>query len=119
MNFRNLEEFWAFYVTQHSKASTRRFHFLGTLSALLCLLSSLIFGRWILLLAAPISGYGLAWYSHFFVEGNVPLTFGHPFWSFLCDLKMFAFMLTGQMDRELKRLGKRPVLQDSFVRTFL
>jgi len=37
--------------------------------------------------------------------------FWHPFWSLLCDFKMFGLMLTGQMDREIKRLGKRPVLQ--------
>ncbi|WOL14939.1 hypothetical protein Cni_G23720 [Canna indica] len=111
MNCRSLEEFWAFYVSQHSKPATRRWHFAGTLSALLSLFTALLFGRWLLLLAAPLLGYGLAWYSHFFVEGNVPATFGHPFWSFLCDLKMFALMLTGQMDREIKRLGKRPVLQ--------
>ncbi|KAK9193442.1 hypothetical protein WN944_004139 [Citrus x changshan-huyou] len=43
--------------------------------------------------------------------GNVPATFGHPFWSVLCDFKMFGLMLTGKMDREIKRLGKRPVLQ--------
>ncbi|CBI30431.3 unnamed protein product, partial [Vitis vinifera] len=49
--------------------------------------------------------------SHFFVEGNVPATFGHPIWSLLCDFKMFGLMLTGQMDKEIKRLGKRPVLQ--------
>lgn len=57
----------------------------------------------------PLSGYGFAWYSHFFVEGNVPATFGHPFWSLLCDYKMFGLMLTGNMDKEIKRLGKRPV----------
>ncbi|XP_039128169.1 uncharacterized protein LOC120264422 [Dioscorea cayenensis subsp. rotundata] len=110
MNFKNLDEFWAFYVSQHSKAATRRLHFLGTLSGLLCLLSSLYSGRWIILLLAPIIGYSLAWYSHFFIEGNVPTTFGHPFWSFLCDLKMFALMLSGRMDKEIKRLGKRPLL---------
>ncbi|KAH7668006.1 2-hydroxy-palmitic acid dioxygenase Mpo1-like protein [Dioscorea alata] len=110
MNFKNLDDFWAFYVSQHSKVLTRRLHFMGTLSGLLCLLSSLLCRRWILLLPAPIIGYALAWYSHFFVEGNVPATFGHPLWSFLCDLKMFAFMLSGRMDKEIKRLGKRPLL---------
>ncbi|KAJ4979455.1 hypothetical protein NE237_010235 [Protea cynaroides] len=31
MNFRSFEEFWSFYVNQHSKQSTRRWHFAGTL----------------------------------------------------------------------------------------
>ncbi|XP_068644489.1 uncharacterized protein [Aristolochia californica] len=110
MNFRSLEEFWPFYVSQHSKSLTRRWHFFGTLAAILLLINSVIVKWWFVLLA-PFFGYGFAWYSHFFVERNVPATFGHPFWSFLCDCKMFGLMLTGQMDKEIKRLGKRPVLQ--------
>ncbi|OAY66980.1 uncharacterized protein LOC109708796 [Ananas comosus] len=111
MNFRNLEEFWAFYVSQHSKASTRRWHFAGTLCGVVCVAGSVLWGRLWLLLLGPLLGYGLAWYSHFFVERNAPATFGHPLWSLLCDFKMFALMLSGRMDREIKRLGKRPVLQ--------
>ncbi|KAK9120396.1 hypothetical protein Syun_018013 [Stephania yunnanensis] len=61
--------------------------------------------------SGAIFGYGLAWYNHFFVEGNVPTTFGHPIWSLMCDFKMFGLMLTGRMDGEIKRLGKRPVLR--------
>ncbi|GMH26515.1 hypothetical protein Nepgr_028358 [Nepenthes gracilis] len=110
MNFKSLDEFWAFYMTQHSKPSTRRWHFAGTLSGILIFMYSLLFNWWFILLV-PLIGYGLAWYSHFFVEGNVPATFSHPIWSFLCDCKMFGLMLTGQMEREIKRLGKRPVLQ--------
>ena len=110
MTFRSLDEFWSFYVTQHSKPTTRRWHFVGTLASMLLLLNSLVFNLWFVFLV-PFVGYGCAWYSHFFVEGNVPATFGHPVWSFLCDFKMFGLMLTGQMDREIKRLEKRPVLQ--------
>ncbi|XP_058109284.1 uncharacterized protein LOC131252646 isoform X1 [Magnolia sinica] len=110
MNFRSLEEFWPFYVTQHSKRSTRRWHFIGTLSASLVFIYSLLFNWWVFF-SVPLFGYGFAWYSHFFVEGNVPATFGHPFWSLVCDFKMFGLMITGQMDKEIKRLGKRPVLQ--------
>ncbi|KAJ6913252.1 hypothetical protein NC651_015687 [Populus alba x Populus x berolinensis] len=84
MNFRSLEEFWSFYVTQHSKPSTRRWHFVGTLSSILLLLYSLVFNLWFLFFV-PLAGYGFAW--------------------------MFGLMLTGQMDREIKRLGKRPILQ--------
>ncbi|XP_054780173.1 uncharacterized protein LOC129287915 [Prosopis cineraria] len=110
MNFRSLEDFWAFYMNQHSKPSTRRWHFVGTLFSIIFFLCSILFSWWFLVFV-PLSGYGCAWYSHFFVEGNVPATFGHPFWSLLCDFKMFGLMLTGGMDREIKRLGKRPVLQ--------
>ncbi|KMZ66702.1 Membrane protein-like protein [Zostera marina] len=111
MNFRNMEEFWAFYVNQHSKATTRKWHFIGALSGLVCFLCSIILLSVWLLMLVPILGYGLAWYSHFFFEGNSPSTFRYPLWSLLCDLKMFGLMLTGQMDREIKRLGKRPILQ--------
>lgn len=110
MNFRSMEEFWPYYMNQHSKPATRRWHFVGTLCSILCLVYTVLFNKWFVIFV-PILGYGLAWYSHFFVEGNVPATFGHPFWSLLCDWKMFGLMLTGQMDREIKRLGKRPVLQ--------
>ncbi|XP_004514541.1 uncharacterized protein [Cicer arietinum] len=110
MNFRSLEDFWAFYVSQHSKRATRHWHFVGTFLSIFFLMFSIFFSWWFLFFV-PLSGYGCAWYSHFFVEKNVPATFGHPFWSFLCDYKMFGLMLTGKMDREIKRLGKRPVLQ--------
>ncbi|KAK1264741.1 hypothetical protein QJS04_geneDACA011424 [Acorus gramineus] len=111
MNFRSLDEFWPFYVNQHSKPWTRRCHFIGTLTGLVCLSTSLLLGRWWLALLVPVFGYGFAWYGHLFVEGNKPATFDHPVWSLLCDLKMFSLMLTGRMDMEIKRLGKRPVLQ--------
>ncbi|PIN24878.1 hypothetical protein CDL12_02392 [Handroanthus impetiginosus] len=109
MNIRSMEEFWPVYVNQHSKPATRRWHFAGTLGSILCLVYSVLFNWWFVIFV-PLLGYGLAWYSHFFVEGNVPATFGHPFWSLFCDFKMFGLMITGQMDREIKRLGKRPVL---------
>ncbi|KAG0559284.1 hypothetical protein M758_10G091900 [Ceratodon purpureus] len=112
MHFRNFEEFWPFYVNQHTKASTRRWHFCATGFATLFFIAAIAI-KWWLLFFAPLFGYGFAWYSHFFVEGNRPASFGHPIWSFICDYKMFILMLTGRMDREIKRLGKRPMLQVS------
>lgn len=98
--FGSMEEFWGFYLGQHSKPATRRWHFAGTLASLGAPL-----------LAAPVLGYGMAWYSHFFVEGNRPATFGHPVWSFLCDYRMFALILTGRIDAELARLRIHPPSQ--------
>lgn len=106
--FGSMEEFWGFYLSQHSKPGTRRWHFLGTLTSLCCAVLAAATGRAALLLAAPALGYGMAWYSHFFVEGNRPATFGHPVWSFLCDLRMFALTLTGRIDAELARFRVRP-----------
>ncbi|KAK9120406.1 hypothetical protein Syun_018023 [Stephania yunnanensis] len=82
---------------------------MGTLTAPLILISSIIFAWWVVFV--PIFGYGLL-VHHFFVEGNVLRDVRHQIWSLSCDFKMFGLMLTGRMDREIKRLGKRPVLQE-------
>ncbi|HFD13008.1 MAG TPA: DUF962 domain-containing protein, partial [Crenotrichaceae bacterium] len=36
-------------------------------------------------------------------EKNTPATFQYPLWSLLSDFKMFAFILVGQMEKELAR----------------
>ncbi|XP_051132262.1 uncharacterized protein LOC127252219 isoform X2 [Andrographis paniculata] len=105
MNFRNMEEFWAFYISQHSKRGTRRWHFAGTFCSIMVTVYSVVSCNWWCLMLVPLIGYGMAWYSHFFIEGNVPATFGHPIWSLLCDYKMFGLMLAGRMDAEIKRLA--------------
>ncbi|KAJ7284215.1 hypothetical protein O6H91_04G083400 [Diphasiastrum complanatum] len=114
MHFRSFEEFWIFYMNQHTKVSTRRWHFCGTGIGTILFLAAIIV-KWWLVFLAPLFSYGLAWYSHFFVEGNQPVTFRYPVWSFLCDYRMFGLMLTGRMDREIKRLGKRPILQEEGI----
>lgn len=103
MEFRTYDEFWPFYVSQHSKAATRRWHFVGTGAVIVCIILAVAVNAWFLLLA-PIIGYGLAWFSHFFIEGNKPATFGHPLWSLRADFHMFGLMLTGRMDDEIRRL---------------
>jgi hypothetical protein len=47
--------------------------------------------------------YAFAWVSHFFVEHNRPASFDHPLWSWLADQKMVALVLTGRMNREVRR----------------
>jgi hypothetical protein len=58
------------------------------------------------LLLIPVVAYGLAWYSHFFIEHNRPGTFGHPFYSLAADYKMAGLMLVGRMSDEVNRLSK-------------
>ena len=42
-----------------------------------------------------------AWYAHFFVEGNKPATFGHPFYSLVADYRMLFLMMAGRMDEQV------------------
>ncbi len=105
MEFRDYEEFWPFYLTQHRKRATRRWHFVGTSFVFLFVIIAIATRNAWWLLGAPIAAYALAWFSHFFIEGNNPATFGHPFGSLRADFRMYRLMLTGQLGRELERLG--------------
>jgi len=102
MEIRSFADFWPYYVRAHSRPRTRILHACGSLLALACIVGGITFSRW-LFLAAPIIGYGFAWYAHFFVEHNKPATFGHPFYSLAADYVMVFKMLGGRMDDEVRR----------------
>ena len=96
------EEFWPYYVSEHSKPATRALHVLGTALVLAALLATVLVSSW-WLLAAPFAGYGPAWIAHFFVEKNRPATFTYPLWSLRGDLRMFGLALRGRMGPEVER----------------
>ncbi len=102
--FSTFENFWSFYVSQHSKAGTRAFHFVGTTIGLVSLVSAIGSGRLVLPVWGLVLSYGLAWIGHFFVEKNRPATFQHPWWSFLGDMRMYGLMWRGKMSAEAERL---------------
>lgn len=102
--FSSFEEFWPFYVKEHAKKSTRRVHFAGTSLAMACLAGGLLTKKRWLLAMAPVAGYGAAWVSHFFIEGNRPATFKHPLWSLQGDFVMWWKMVRGEMDAEVERV---------------
>ena len=102
--FRTFEEFWPFYVKEHQKKATRILHFIGTTSAMACVAGGLLTKRRWLLAVAPVAGYGPAWVSHFFIEGNKPASFKHPLWSLRADLVMWTKMVRFQMDDEVERV---------------
>jgi hypothetical protein len=102
----SFQEFWPHYVSQHLNATCRRMHFAGTGLAIGCLLASPLFP--LALLAAPVTGYGLAWIGHFAFEGNRPASWRSLralAWSLRGDLRMFRYMLLGRMTGELARAG--------------
>lgn len=99
-DFASYEEFWPYYVAMHSRRATRRLHFFGTMSGAVITVLGLVTGRWVLVPALPVLGYGFAWPSHWLIERNNPASFGHPGWSLRGDVAMIARMMTGR-DREL------------------
>jgi hypothetical protein len=102
--FDTFEDFFPFYVSQHSKPLTRRFHFVGSHLGAAAAVVGLARRKPTLLAAAPIIAYGLAWFSHFVIEKNRPASFGHPLWSLRGDVAMMARMWQGR-DAELTEIA--------------
>jgi len=100
----NFEEFWPFYVREHSRKATRLFHFVGTTAAGATLLAAIGLRKPKLVPLALVMGYGPAWVSHFFIEKNKPASFKYPLWSFAADWVMWSKILTGTMDAEVERI---------------
>jgi hypothetical protein len=97
------EEFWPFYVREHSKKATRVLHFIGTSGSIVCMATALIqrSPKW--LLGSLVCGYGFAWVSHFTIEKNRPATFKYPTQSLAADFVMWWKTLTGTMDAEVEK----------------
>jgi len=95
--YKTLEEFYPFYLGEHSNRTCRRLHFVGTSLGLLLFATALAIQAWWLIVAAFVTGYAFAWVGHFFFEHNKPATFKHPWLSYLGDWKMWWQMLTGKI----------------------
>jgi hypothetical protein len=102
MEIKSFADFWPYYVRQHAQARTRLLHAIGSVLAIVMLGVSFAVNLWFLI-AVPLVGYAFAWYAHFFVEGNKPATFGHPFYSLIADYRMLFLMMAGRMDEEVER----------------
>jgi hypothetical protein len=98
----SFRQFWPFYVREHSRLGTRTMHFIGSTLALTAVAAAIVTGRPLLLLAAPIVGYGFSWIGHYGIEKNRPATFKYPLWSFLGDWVMYGKILTGRMQAEVE-----------------
>ena len=98
------EEFWPYYVGEHSKKSTRTIHFIGTTAVMGLVAYAAVRRKAWPLLVAPLAGYGPAWFSHFFIEGNKPATFKYPLWSLKADFVMWSKIARGTMDAEVERV---------------
>ncbi|TGN17166.1 DUF962 domain-containing protein [Leptospira idonii] len=99
--YKNLKEFFPFYLTEHSHPINRALHFIGSSLALGFILGFAVSGNPFALLGALLSGYFFAWIGHFLIERNRPATFKYPFLSFISDWIMYGKMLVGGIPKEL------------------
>jgi len=101
----SFEDFWPYYLREHSQPGTRRLHVIGTSLSLLFIPAAAATRTPWLLLVGLAFGYALAWIGHFFIEHNRPATFQHPLWSFRADFRMLRLALLGRLDPELSKAG--------------
>jgi hypothetical protein len=103
--FAGFEEFFPWYVGQHSKRATRWMHFAGSHLGAATALTGIATRRPALLAGLPLVSYSVAWFSHFVIEKNNPATFGHPVWSLRGDIRMLSLMWQGR-DGELDTIAQ-------------
>jgi hypothetical protein len=96
-NYTSFEEFYPYYLDEHSNLICRRLHFVGTwLVVLIAVLAVITLNAW-WLLAMPVVGYGFAWVGHFFFEHNKPATFRYPVYSLMGDWVMWKDIMAGKV----------------------
>jgi hypothetical protein len=95
--FRTFEDFYPFYLSEHSNRTSRRLHFMGTSLAVALLVGAVVTRWWWLVPAALAQGYAFAWAGHFFFEHNKPATFKYPWLSLRGDFQLWWEILTGNV----------------------
>ena len=100
--FANYQDFFTFYLHEHSDPRNRAMHAAGTVLGLCTLVVPFVIGHPWYALAWPVVAYSFAWTGHFLIEGNKPATFGHPWWSFISDFLMLWLMMTGKLASRMK-----------------
>ncbi len=101
--FSSYDEFFLYYLTQHSDPRNRVLHVAGTIVSLLFIAATCLFRHPWYALAWPLIAYGFAWTGHFLLERNTPATFGHPIWSLTSDFRMLWLILNGQFGSRLEK----------------
>lgn len=101
----NFNEFYQYYLREHSKPTCRALHYAGTTLLWIPVYFAITTSAWWYLWLVPIVGYGFAWIGHFGIEKNKPATFQYPVWSLISDHIMFFHFITGKLKGKLKEAG--------------
>ena len=99
--------FWPYYMAAHQSRKNRVCHYVGSTGVLLALVLG-IFVHPLWFFAAPVFGYGCAWFGHLVFEKNRPATWVRPWWSLIGDWKMYGLWLAGRLQPELERARGLP-----------
>ncbi len=100
--FDSFEEFWPFYVLEHTKPETQALHVAGTALGLTAAAAAVATRNGWLVPLGLAAAYGAAWYSHYRIENNRPASFKYPVYSFLADFKMVGRVVQGRMSDEVR-----------------
>jgi hypothetical protein len=103
--YRTFDEFWPHYLREHSRRSTRLYHYVGTSLVVGLAAAALAKRKPLLFAAVPVAGYGFAWAGHALAERNRPATFTYPSWSLRADFRMWALGMSGQLKPHLESAG--------------
>lgn len=95
--YRTLDEFYPFYLSEHSNRTCRLLHFIGTTVGVSLFIAAVVTQTWWLVLVALVQAYTFVWIGHFFFERNKPATFKYPWLSFLGDWRMWWEILTNKI----------------------
>lgn len=96
-SLKSFDEFYPFYLSEHSNRTCRRLHFVGSTLALLCLATAIVMAAPGFILLGLVFGYGFAWIGHFGFEKNKPASFKRPLYSFMGDWVMYKDIWTGRI----------------------
>jgi hypothetical protein len=91
------DEFWKFYLRQHSHPTTKLVHALGLALALIGMVWGAFQGQWWMVPGAVIVGYAMLWTSHFLIEHNLPATWSYPLWSLKSEFRMVGLWLSNRL----------------------
>ncbi|GAM21416.1 hypothetical protein SAMD00019534_045910 [Acytostelium subglobosum LB1] len=95
--YQSFEQFYPFYLKEHSNRTNKRLHFVGTSLAVLALILITLTGNYRYLYVPFLIGYGFAWVGHFFFQKNKPATFKYPLFSLRGDFKLWSQILSGKI----------------------
>lgn len=94
--YQSLKEFYPFYLSEHTDATCRRLHFVGTSLVFAVFIWALVTQTWWGLAVVPLVGYSFAWIGHYFFEKNKPATFQYPAYSLASDFILFFDIIKGK-----------------------